>query len=128
MSKDPGAALAREFLGETNALYERIVKNGELRPLTLSDVESLDLSPLTKAQEALDQAGVAFLETLDLADLLVLTHRFEIIVRALAPYGREDGPLAAHLAALSGQGPQGAYRKASAESAALFARRKLGQA
>ncbi len=127
MSGDTGTSMAEAFLCEVESLYEKILGAGEGRPLSQADLEGLDLAPLTTAQKALDQAGIELLETLSLPDRLVLIHRLEILLEALSPFGREDGPLALRLAALSGQGPQGAYRKASSESAALFGQKNLGK-
>ena len=127
MSGDNGASVAKEFLCEVESLYEKILGSGEGRPLSQADVESLDLAPLATAQKVLDQAGIELLEKLSLPDRLVLIHRLDILLNALSPFGREDGPIALRLAALSGQGPEGAYRKASSESAALFGQKNLGK-
>ena len=127
MSGDNGPSVAKEFLCEVESLYEKILGSGDGRPLSQADVESLDLAPLVTAQKALDQAGIELLEKLSLPDRLVLIHRLDILLNTLSPFGREDGPIALRLAALSGQGPEGAYRKASSESAALFGQRNLGK-
>ncbi len=121
-------SVAEEFRGEVDRLYERVYKDGVHRPLSLSEVESLDLGPLLTAQEALDASGPLDLSSLPLPDLLVLSHRIEALTRALAPFGRADGLLALRIASLKGQGPQGAYRKASKESQTLFGQNSLGQA
>ncbi|MDA8029240.1 MAG: hypothetical protein M0Z25_09715 [Nitrospiraceae bacterium] len=119
--------MAKEFLCEVESLYEKILASVEVRPLSQADLESLDLAPLATAQKVIDQAGIELLEKLSLPDRLVLIHRLDILLNALSPFGREDGPIALRLAALSGQGPEGAYRKASSESAALFGQKNLGK-
>ncbi|MGC8499860.1 MAG: hypothetical protein ACP5OS_01620 [Leptospirillia bacterium] len=124
----PNAATsAREFLLRISSLYEFLFFGGDPVPLTLSRVEEMDLSPLLAAQESLDRAGTEALNSLPLSDLLTLSHRIEAISRALAPFAEENGPLASRIAALTGQGPEGAYRKASRGSEKLFGQKILGR-
>jgi hypothetical protein len=127
MTRDPGQALAAEFMGQLETLYEKVSLGEGGRTLSLAEVERLDLKPLLEAQEALDQANVALSDFLTPPESVTLLHRIDILIRCLAPFGREDGPLASRLSALSGQGPQGAYAKASRQSAALFGQKTLGQ-
>ncbi len=123
-----GEIAAREFFHRISSLYEFLFFGGDPVPLTLSRVEEMDLSPLLAAQASLDRAGREALNVLPLSDLLTLSHRIEAISKALAPFAEENGPLASRIAALTGQGPEGAYRKAARGSEKLFGQKNLGRA
>ena len=128
MKTDNSPEVLREFMLHVERLYELVCPEGDQRALSLSEVESLDLSPYLASQEALDREGVDLLSTLPMPDLLVLNHRIEVILKCLAPFLTEDGPLAQRISALTGHGPIGAYRRASQDSPALFGQNSLGQA
>jgi hypothetical protein len=127
MIRDPGQELAGEFMAQLETLFEKVSLGQGVRVLSLAELERLDLEPLLAAQEALDRANVALADLLSPPELVMLLHRIDILTRCLGPFGREDGPLASRLRALSGQGPQGAYAKASRVSTALFGQKTLGQ-
>ncbi|MGC8529326.1 MAG: hypothetical protein ACP5OP_03910 [Leptospirillia bacterium] len=97
-------------------------------PLSLSRVEEMDLGPLLSAQATIDRIGAEALATLPLPDLILLSHRLDRLTSALAPFAASNGPLASRIAAITGQGPHGAYWKATRDSGALFERKILGRA
>jgi hypothetical protein len=127
MIGDTSRELVEEFMGQLETLYDKVSLGQGVRALSLAEVEGLDLKPLLAAQEALDRAKVVLGDHLGYPELVMLLHRIDVLTRSLGPFGAEDGPLASRLSALSGQGPHGAYAKASRQSSALFGQIKLGQ-
>ena len=113
MIGDTSRELVEEFMGQLETLYDKVSLGQGVRALSLAEVEGLDLKPLLAAQEALDRAKVVLGDHLGYPELVMLLHRIDVLTRSLGPFGAEDGPLASRLSALSGQGPHGAYAKAS---------------
>ncbi len=125
----PSATAAREFLLQLGTLLEFLFAGQEEGgPVTLARVEEMDLAPLLSAQAALDREGPEALMSLPLPELLLLSHRIERLSAVLAPFAAPSGPLASRIAAITGQGPEGAYRKAGRDSGKLFGRKILGRA
>ena len=124
------ARAAEDFFFEVGSLLEFLYPEGEegYAPLSLARVEEMNLLPLLQAQAAVDRIGAEALSTLPLPDLLVLSHRLDRLSSALAPFAASGGPLASRIAAITGQGPHGAYRKAGRDSGPLFERKILGRA
>lgn len=126
----PAAMAAREFLLQLDSLLGFLFPEGaDGGSLSLARVEEMDLGPLLSAQVELDRSGgEEALMALSLPELLTLSHHIERLNRALAPFAAANGPLASRIAAITGQGPEGAYRKASRDSGTLFGRKVLGRA
>ncbi|MCL5954337.1 MAG: hypothetical protein M1509_07515 [Nitrospirae bacterium] len=124
------ARAAEDFFFEVSSLLAFLYPEGEEEhtSLSLARVEEMDLRPLLQAQAAVDRIGAKALSTLPLPDLLVLSHRLDRLSSALAPFAASGGPLASRIAAITGQGPHGAYRKAGRDSGPLFERKILGRA
>ena len=124
------ARAAEDFFFEVGSLLEFLHPEGAegSAPLSLARVEEMDLRPLLLAQAAVDRIGACALATLPLPDLLLLSHRLDRLASALAPFAASGGPLASRIAAITGQGPHGAYRKAGRDSGPLFERKILGRA
>lgn len=124
------ARAAEDFFLEVGSLLEFLHPEGEEgnAPLSLARVEEMDLRPLLLAQATIDRIGAEALATLPLPDLLLLSHRLDRLTSVLAPFAASNGPLASRIAAMTGQGPHGAYRKAARDSGTLFERKILGRA
>jgi len=127
MNSEESRKVFEEFFSELQSFYERLFPDGKPARLTLATIESLDLAPLLRAQARLDRLGLGILSEVDVQDLLLLAHFQESIMLALAPFAREDGPLATRILSLSGRGPLSAYQRATKDSQVLFGQKVIGR-
>jgi hypothetical protein len=127
MNPDQSGVAAREFFSELMSLHEKLFPEWREGPLALSEIESLDLAPLSSAQSRLDEFGQEALSTLPPEEQVLLLHLSEAIIGVLGPFSREDGPLAARILSLSGKGPLAAYRKAARDGSTLFEKKMIGR-
>jgi hypothetical protein len=127
MKREGSGEAARDFFSEVLSLYENLFREGFPKTLSLAEIETLDLAPLSHTQARLDRFGMEALSDLPLEDQVLLAHLQGSIIEALAPFAREDGPLAARIQSLSGNGPLSAYRKASMDRDGLWGQKVIGR-
>lgn len=124
--ENPSGA-AREFLELLLALHRTLFPDGEHGSLTLPALENLDIAPLRHCLDRLDREGPDSLSALTPGEMALAAHRLEALLPLLAPFAREDGPLAGRIRSLKGEGPFSAYRKASREGRILFEHKVIGR-